>query len=77
MRFRAYLQGLGVEQEFLDAVDEEAEDNAADVRRRALEIHSPEKNVIFDNVYAEPHPRVQEQEAWLGRYEASFEGGDA
>ena len=77
VRFRAYLQGLGVEQDFLDAVDEEAEDHAADVRRRALEIRSPERSVIFDNVYAEPHPLIQEQKAWLDRYEASFEGGDA
>ena len=77
VRFRSYLQGLGVEQEFLDAVDEEAEDHAADVRRRALEIRSPERSVIFDNVYAEPHPLIQEQKAWLDRYEASFEGGDA
>ncbi|TFD29604.1 thiamine pyrophosphate-dependent dehydrogenase E1 component subunit alpha [Cryobacterium sp. TMT1-51] len=77
VRFRSYLQGLGVEQEFLEAVDEEADDYAADVRRRALDIHSPDKTVIFDNVYAEPHPLIQEQQAWLDRYEASFEGGDA
>ncbi|TFC94873.1 MULTISPECIES: thiamine pyrophosphate-dependent dehydrogenase E1 component subunit alpha [Cryobacterium] len=77
VRFRSYLQGLGVEQEFLDAVDVEADDYAADVRRRALDIHSPDRTVIFDNVYAEPHPLIQEQQAWLDGYEASFEGGDA
>jgi len=77
VRFRTYLQGLGVEQEFLDSVDEEAADYAADVRRRALEIRAPERSVIFDNVYAEPHPLINEQKAWLERYEASFEGGQA
>ncbi|SDK38989.1 pyruvate dehydrogenase E1 component alpha subunit [Cryobacterium psychrotolerans] len=76
-RFRTYLQGLGVEQEFLDSVDEEAADYASDVRRRALEIRAPERSIIFDNVYAEPHPLITEQKTWLERYEASFEGGQA
>ena len=77
VRFRTYLQGLGVEQEFLDSVDEEAADYASDVRRRALEIRAPERSIIFDNVYAEPHPLIEEQKLWLERYEASFEGGEA
>jgi len=77
VRFRAYLKGLGVEQEFLDSVDEEAADHAADVRRRALEITSPDRDVIFDNVYAEPHPLVVEQKAWLDGYETSFDGSES
>ncbi|WP_241980217.1 MULTISPECIES: thiamine pyrophosphate-dependent dehydrogenase E1 component subunit alpha [unclassified Cryobacterium] len=77
VRFRSYLKGLGVEQEFLDSVDEEAADHAADVRRRALEITSPDRSVIFDNVYAEPHPLVVEQKAWLDAYETSFDGSES
>ncbi|MEC5184116.1 2-oxoisovalerate dehydrogenase E1 component alpha subunit [Cryobacterium sp. MP_3.1] len=77
VRFRSYLKGLGVEQEFLDSVDEEAADHAADVRRRALEITSPDRSVIFDNVYAEPHPLVAEQKAWLDAYETSFDGSES
>jgi pyruvate dehydrogenase E1 component alpha subunit len=77
VRFRTYLQGLGVEQEFLDSVDEEAADHAADVRRRALEITSPDRSVIFDNVYAEPHPLVVEQKNWLDAYETSFDGSES
>ncbi|MET0955025.1 MAG: thiamine pyrophosphate-dependent dehydrogenase E1 component subunit alpha [Cryobacterium sp.] len=77
VRFRSYLEGLGIEQEFLDSVDEEAADHAADVRRRALEITSPERSVIFDNVYAEPHPLVVEQKAWLDAYETSFDGSES
>jgi 2-oxoisovalerate dehydrogenase E1 component alpha subunit len=76
-RFRTYLEGRGAGRDFFDAIDEEAADYAADVRRRALDIRGPERSVIFDNVYAEPHPRIDEQKAWLDRYEASFEGGDA
>jgi 2-oxoisovalerate dehydrogenase E1 component alpha subunit len=76
VRFRNYLKGLGVEQEFLDSVDEEAADYAADVRRRALEITAPDRSVIFDNVYAEPHPLLDEQKAWLDAYETSFDGNE-
>jgi 2-oxoisovalerate dehydrogenase E1 component alpha subunit len=77
VRFRTYLEGLGIEQEFLDSVDEEAADYAADVRRRALEITAPDRSVIFDNVYAEPHPLVVEQKAWLDAYEGSFDGNES
>lgn len=75
VRFRSYLQSRGIEQQFLDSVDEEAADFAADTRRRALEVTGPEQSVMFDNVYAEPHPLVAEQKAWLARYEASFGEG--
>ncbi|MFT2817445.1 thiamine pyrophosphate-dependent dehydrogenase E1 component subunit alpha [Leifsonia sp. A12D58] len=77
VRFRSYLEGLGAPSDFFASVDEEAADFAADVRRRALEIRGPEKSIIFDNVYAEPHPLINEQKAWLDRYEASFEGDQA
>lgn len=77
LRFRAYLQGLGAPQELFDSIDEEAADYASDVRRRALEIRAPERSVIFDNVYAESHPLIEEQGLWLERYEASFDGGAA
>ena len=31
---------------------------------------------MFEHVYSEPHPLVDEQKQWLADYEASF-GGDA
>ncbi|MEJ3405707.1 thiamine pyrophosphate-dependent enzyme [Rathayibacter sp. YIM 133350] len=72
-RMTAFLKARGVDQAFLDEVDEEAADFAADARRRALEIVGPDVDVIFDNVYAEPHPVLAEQRAWFEAYEASFE----
>ncbi|KZX22061.1 hypothetical protein ACH61_00773 [Rathayibacter tanaceti] len=30
--------------------------------------------MIFDHVYSEPHALVEEQKAWLQRYEESFGG---
>lgn len=77
VRFRTFLEGQGAPQSFFDEVDAEAADFAADARRRALQIEAPDRDVIFDHVYAEPHPGIEEQKAWLDRYEASFEGGHA
>lgn len=74
LRFRTYLEGQGASAAFFDEVDVEAADHAADVRARALDIHGPDRAVIFDHVYAEPHPLMTEQKNWLDRYEDSFEG---
>ncbi|MFC6356242.1 thiamine pyrophosphate-dependent dehydrogenase E1 component subunit alpha [Luethyella okanaganae] len=75
-RLHAYLRKRGVEQSFFDEVDQEAADYASDARRRALAITAPSAEIIFDNVYAEPHPLVDEQKVWLERFEASFEDGE-
>ena len=72
-RMRAFLGGRGVGAEWFDAIDEEAADHAADVRRRTLELVAPAAEVIFDHVYSEPHAVMAEQRAWLERYERSFE----
>jgi 2-oxoisovalerate dehydrogenase E1 component alpha subunit len=71
-RFRTYLQGRGVEQEFLDSVEQEADDLASDARHRTLALGVPPLDTVFDNVYAEQHPLIDEQKEWLHRYEASF-----
>jgi pyruvate dehydrogenase E1 component alpha subunit len=71
-RIRSDLMGLGVEQDFLRDVDEEAGDFAADARRRTLTLTPPPLDAIFDNVYAELHPLVEEQRRWLHAYEASL-----
>ena len=75
VRFEKYLRNEGVGDDFFADVDAEAEDLAADTRARTLAAEGPSLESIFDNVYADPHPVVQEQRAWLQRYEASFEKG--
>ncbi|MGN6128344.1 MAG: pyruvate dehydrogenase (acetyl-transferring) E1 component subunit alpha [Humibacter sp.] len=72
-RMGAFLVSRGVGDEWFDAVDEEAADHAADVRRRTLELVAPTAEMIFDHVYSEPHAGMAEQRAWLERYERSFE----
>ncbi|TQL46581.1 pyruvate dehydrogenase E1 component alpha subunit [Homoserinimonas aerilata] len=74
-RFEAYLRSRGESQQFFDDVATEAEDFAADIRRRTLELAKPSTDKIFDHVYSEEHPVITEQKRWLADYEASFGGG--
>ena len=50
---------------------------ANDIRLRTLALGAPEASSMFAHVYSEAHPLMQEQQAWLEAYEASFEGGAA
>lgn len=75
-RFEKYLRLRGEGDAFFSAVASDAEDFAADLRARTIALEMPESDLIFDNVYSEPHPVMTEQKRWLAAYEASF-GGDA
>jgi len=74
-RSAAYLRSRGVSDEQLARFDEEGEDIAADVRRRTVALTPPSVDVMFDNVYREPHSVTTAQKAWLEQYEAGYEGG--
>jgi len=71
-RFRIYLQSRGAASAVFDDAETEANDLAADVRTRTLELEPPALEAIFDNVYTEQHPVTDEQRAWLQRYERSL-----
>ena len=76
-RYEAYLRSLGEGDEFFQEVATEAEDLAADMRRRIAEIGTPPATNVFRSVYTDAHPLVEEQAAWFAAYEAGFEGGAA
>ncbi len=76
-RMAAYLRGRGASEAFFAGVDADADAVADDVRVRTTELGGLDRDVIFENVYSEPHPRVDEQRAWLASYEASFDEGSA
>ncbi|PZQ89025.1 MAG: pyruvate dehydrogenase (acetyl-transferring) E1 component subunit alpha [Leifsonia xyli] len=76
-RFEAYLRNRGAGDDFFREVAAEAEDFAADVRRRTLELQDPPTTKVFEHVYTDAHPLVAEQAAWFGAYEAGYEGGEA
>ncbi|PZE28018.1 thiamine pyrophosphate-dependent enzyme [Curtobacterium sp. MCBD17_028] len=79
VRSERHLRARGVDESWLAAIEEEAEDVAADVRRRTTALQVPPMEAMFDHVYREAHPRVAEQRAWLRAYEAAHDtaGGDA
>lgn len=72
-RMRAFLEGRGAAESLFADVDAEAAEAADDLRVRTLALESPPANLIFDHVYSEPHPLMDEQRAWRAQYEASFE----
>jgi pyruvate dehydrogenase E1 component alpha subunit len=73
LRLERYLRESGrADEAFFTDVATEAEDHAADIRRRTLELPDPVAASMFEHVYSEPHPVIDEQRLWLERYEASF-----
>lgn len=75
-RYTTYLRSRGEGDDFFAGVATEADDLSSDLRRRTLELGRPSVDLIFDNVYSEPHPLMVEQKQWLADYEASL-GGEA
>src|SRR5690554_3581573 len=73
-RYEAWLRSKGEGDQFFAEVHAEAEDLAADIRRRTQELQGPSTDKIFDHVYTEPHPVTAEQKHWLAGYESSFGG---
>jgi pyruvate dehydrogenase E1 component alpha subunit len=72
-RFEKYLRSRGEGDAFFAAVAEEAEDFAADIRRRTLALETPDAGLMFDHVYSDPHPVPAAQKQWLAEYEESFD----
>jgi 2-oxoisovalerate dehydrogenase E1 component alpha subunit len=76
-RMRSYLTGRGASDAFFAEVDAEAAAVAEDARARTVALESIPVNTIFDHVYSEEHPLIEEQKQWLAEYEASFGEGQA
>lgn len=72
-RMEAFLRNSGAPQSLFDEVHQEAADFASDIRRRTVTLENPDPASMFNHVYSDPHPVVEEQAAWLEAYEASFD----
>jgi pyruvate dehydrogenase E1 component alpha subunit len=57
-------------------LEDEARDYAADIRRRTLELPDPDPIEMFQGVYAEAHPLIEEEIASYLNFEASLEEGE-
>ena len=75
VRMRAFLEARGASEQLFADVEAEAADAAEDLRARTVELGPPSADKMFDHVYSEPHPLIDQQKAWRAQYEASFEGG--
>lgn len=76
IRYEAFLRSRGESESFFSSLAVEADDFAADLRARTVDMPSPTADTMFDVVYSEPHPVMEQQKQWLAGYEASF-GGEA
>lgn len=74
-RSETYLRSKGVTDAQFAEFDAEGEQIAADIRTRTSTLQDPPMEAMFDNVYREPHPRIDEQRAWLRDYEAGQDAG--
>ncbi|CAN7529021.1 thiamine pyrophosphate-dependent dehydrogenase E1 component subunit alpha [Microbacterium maritypicum] len=73
VRMRAFLEGRGASAQLFADVEAEAADAAEDLRARTVELGPPSPDKMFDHVYSDPHPLIDQQKAWRAQYEASFE----
>ncbi len=74
-RMKAYLSRNGyADQAFFDALDKESDELAVHVRKGCLEMPDPEPLAVFDHVYAERHPLLEEERAQFAAYLDTFEG---
>lgn len=76
-RMRRYLLGRGASEAFFADVDAECAAVAEDIRVRTTALGGLDSRVMFDHVYSEPHPLVEEQRAWFAGYDASFDSEEA
>lgn len=60
-RLRAYLEGRGIPEGWFGSVDEQADAVAKRLREAVLEMRGPSPISMFEHVYAESHPLVDEE----------------
>ena len=73
-RLRALLWSEGqLADAFEDTVEERAAEAAATLRARCLVMPDPAPEAMFDHVYADPHPLLQQEREAYAAYQAGFE----
>ncbi len=74
-RVKAYLVRNGsAGNAFFDEVDAEADKVAAELREGCLSMPDPQLTDMFDHVYVEKTPQLEQQQEQFAAYAASFEG---
>jgi pyruvate dehydrogenase E1 component alpha subunit len=74
-RVRAFLDKQKLaDTAFFDEVDADAKAQAMHLRERVLSMPDPEPVTLFDNVYVDASPEIDEQREQFSAYIATFEG---
>ena len=74
-RMKAFLDKQQIaDAAFFTEVDEQAKREAVHLRERVLDMPDPDPMTIFDHVYPNGSPEVDEQREQFARYLSSFEG---
>lgn len=74
-RIRALLESAGaIDDGYLATIQQQADQTAAALRRGCLETIEPTAMSMFDHVYAEPHPLVDEERDQFASYLRTLEG---
>ena len=74
IRFEKFLRKQGVGQDFFDEVEQAGNQLASELREATFALQEPELELMFDHVYSEPHPVIDEQRAGLQGDEESLGG---
>jgi pyruvate dehydrogenase E1 component alpha subunit len=74
IRFERFLRKQGIGQDFFDEVKSAGDELATELREKTFAMTEPPLELMFDHVYSEPHPLIEEQRAWLQSYEESLGG---
>lgn len=74
LRFERFLRKQGIGQDFFDEVKAAGDALASELREKTFAMTEPPLELMFDHVYSEPHPLIEEQRAWLQGYEESLGG---
>lgn len=73
-RFGAYLKGIDeIDDAFVAGCEEEGKDLALQLHHQIHAMQDPDPLDIFDHVYEEPHPLIDEEREQFLRYRAQFE----
>jgi len=74
LRLRLHLQQIDeIDDAYVARCDEEAHDLAMRLHHHIHEMPDPDPRTLFDDVYAEPHPLVEEERAAYAQYLSQFE----
>ncbi|MDQ1602790.1 MAG: 2-oxoisovalerate dehydrogenase component alpha subunit [Actinomycetota bacterium] len=77
-RVKAHLSRNGLaDQAFFETLEAESDDLAARVRKGCLDMADPGPLSIFDHVYADAHPLIDEEREQFAAYLDTFEGSEA